>query len=278
MTHSQIDSPYSTSGAVPATDSGTTNNPTTADVAKDEARNVGQTAAQAGSQVAGTAADEVKHVAGEAKTQAVNVVQQGRQQVTQQVQTQAKNGQQKAAQGLQALVGELRSMADHSDSSQSGPAHDLIRQATSKVDEVASWIEAREPGDLVEEVRSFARRRPGVFLLGAAVTGVLAGRLTTGVVASHKSQASSAQRLSGGQSGTGANYVEETYTPAAGYTETQTYAAATPAYGSGYSETTTGQVPPPPYGTVPPAEAVAPASTPAGWDDPQRGLGQGGQQ
>jgi hypothetical protein len=31
---------------------------------------------------------------------------------------------------------------------------------------------------VVEEVRNFARRRPGTFLTGAVIVGVLAGRLT----------------------------------------------------------------------------------------------------
>jgi len=252
----------------------------TKDVAAGEARNVGQTAASAGSQVASTAADEAKHVALEAKQQATNVISQGRQQVTQQVQTQARNGQQKAAQGLSAIADELRSMAENSQ--QSGPATNLVRQATSKIDDVATWIELREPSDLLDEVRSFARRRPGAFLLGAAVAGVLAGRLTTGVVAAHKDE-------SGSGTATGrttpapiaGNYVGETQTPASGYasgTASGTTQGHSETYTSDYAGTTTGSVAPPPYGTVPPAEGVVPASTPAGWDDPQRGLGERGPQ
>jgi len=250
----------------------------TKDVAAGEARNVGQSAAEAGSQVATTAADEAKHVALEAKQQATNVISQGRQQVTQQVQTQARNGQQKAAQGLSSIANELRSMADNSQ--QSGPATDLVRQATSKIDDIAAWIELREPSDLVDEVRSFARRRPGAFLLGAAVAGVLAGRLTTGVVASHKD---SGQGTTTGRANvTGGNYVDQTRSPATGYTQgvaPETTQGYSETYTSDYAGTTTGSVPPPPYGTVPPAEGVVPATTPAGWDDPQRGLGErGGQQ
>ncbi|MPQ98366.1 hypothetical protein GB931_10640 [Modestobacter sp. I12A-02628] len=293
MTHSQIDSTYSTTtttdtGAAPVSQ-GTSSPNTTTDVAKDEARNVGQTAANAGSQVAATAADEAKHVAGEAKAQATNVIGQGRQQVTQQVQTQAKNGQQKAVQSISALASELRTMAEGGQPS-SGPATDIVRQATDKLDEVAHWIESREPGDLVEEVRSFARRRPGAFLLGAAVAGVLAGRLTSGVVSAHKDSSPSGTSGTAPRQGLGApsqqgNWVEETYTPeTSSYATagTQAYGQATPAHGqayeTGYTETTTGSVPPPPYGTVPPAGSVVPPTTPSGWDDPQRGLGQGGQQ
>jgi hypothetical protein len=48
---------------------------------------------------------------------------------------------------------------------------------------VAGWLESREPGDLVAEVRSYARRNPGTFLVGAALLGVVAGRLTRNVAA-----------------------------------------------------------------------------------------------
>ncbi|HKC26518.1 MAG TPA: hypothetical protein VKB75_00770, partial [Jatrophihabitans sp.] len=41
------------------------------------------------------------------------------------------------------------------------------------------------PGDLVDELRRFARRRPGAFLMGALAAGVVAGRLGRGVVAAH---------------------------------------------------------------------------------------------
>jgi len=47
---------------------------------------------------------------------------------------------------------------------------------------VADWLSEREPADLLEEARSLARRRPGAFLVGAALAGVIIGRLTRGVV------------------------------------------------------------------------------------------------
>ena len=42
-------------------------------------------------------------------------------------------------------------------------------------------LEGREPADLLDELRSVARRRPAVFLVGALAAGVVAGRLTRGV-------------------------------------------------------------------------------------------------
>ena len=71
-------------------------------------------------------------------------------------------------------------MADNGD--HHGTASELAVQAADRLHGVANWIGEREPGDLVEEVRRFARRRPGAFLLGAAVAGVVVGRLTRGAV------------------------------------------------------------------------------------------------
>ena len=266
MTHS-IDTPTQSppSGATPV--SGT---PSTTDVAKDQAGNVASTAAQAGSQVASTAADQAKQVTQETKRQAQDLIQQGRSQL----QEQARSGQQRAGEGLSGIAQQLRTMVEGGGETPSGPAADLVRQAGDKLEELAGWVQAREPGDLVDEVRAYARRKPGMFLLGAALAGVVAGRLTTGVVAAHK-DSSSAGTGRDQLTGTGSPYATESYTtgtnyiadtPAAGYASTG-YEAGT----TGYATTgTTGSVPPPPYGTVPPEGTSVPPTTPAGWDDPAR--------
>jgi hypothetical protein len=62
-------------------------------------------------------------------------------------------------------------------------ATELTREASGRIHDWAGWLESREPADLLDEIREFARRRPGVFLLGAALAGVAAGRLTRGAVA-----------------------------------------------------------------------------------------------
>jgi hypothetical protein len=150
--------------------------PPTTQVAKDQAADVGRTAADAGRHVTDTATEQAGQVVQEAKYQARNLVAEAREQATQQ----ARAGQQNAADSLHGLAGELRQMADNGD--RHGTATELAGQAADRLGGIADWIGAREPGDLVEEVRRFARRRPGAFLLGAAVAGVLAGRLTRGAV------------------------------------------------------------------------------------------------
>jgi hypothetical protein len=147
----------------------------TSQVARGEAQRVGGTTADAGRQVADTTREQAGEVAEHARREARDLFQEARGQLTEQ----ARGGQQKAGETLRALAAELHEMAG---GDRHGPASDLAAQAAGRVDGLADWLDRREPGDLVQEVRSFARRRPGVFLAGAALAGVLAGRLTRGAV------------------------------------------------------------------------------------------------
>ena len=252
MTHS-IDAPL----PPPTTTAGSTGQSSTStkDVAAEEARNVGQTAAQAGSQVASTAADQAKEVAQETQRQAQDLLKQGQSQLKDQAVAQ----QQKAATGLSSLAGELRSLADGTSEGAPGPARDLLQQASGYLEDFADKLQNREPAELLEEVRSLARRRPGMFLLGAAAAGIVAGRLTSGVRAAHSDSSPS------GTAGTypTTNYVDQTPT----YSETTSTYTGT---GAAYSTAGSAPLPPPPYGTVPPEGSVVPPVTPAGWDDPAR--------
>lgn len=63
-------------------------------------------------------------------------------------------------------------------SEEPGVATDLVRQAAERSSTVAEWLDGRDPGSLLTEVKSFARKKPGTFLLLAAGAGILAGRLS----------------------------------------------------------------------------------------------------
>jgi hypothetical protein len=141
------------------------------EVAKEEAAQVAGQAAGAAQNVAATAKAEVANVAYEAKNSARDLLHQAKSDLTSQAGTQ----QQKAAEGIRTISSQLRTMADAPD--QQGVASDLIRQAAERSESVASWLDNRDPGSLVDEAKSFARRRPGTFLLLAAGAGLLAGRL-----------------------------------------------------------------------------------------------------
>ena len=149
----------------------------TTEVAKDQA-----------SQVAGGAADAAQHVAGVAKEQAGQVAAATGQQVKQlagqaqsELSEQAKAQQTRLAGGLHSVGDQLKSMAKGSD--QQGMAADLAHQVAEKAHEFAGWLEDHEPADVLTELRSFARRRPGSFLAAALAAGAVAGRLARGLSA-----------------------------------------------------------------------------------------------
>lgn len=180
--------PAGQSGASSAQSTGSSGgqgSPAVTDVAKSEASDVGQSAVGAGQHVAGVAKDQVANVTAEAGKQAKDLVNQARSELTQQ----AGQQQQRLAGGLRALGDELQSMVDNGQ--QSGVATDLAGQAAQKSHEIASWLDDREPGRLVEEVKDFARRRPGAFLLVAASAGLVAGRLTRGIKANSQDESES---------------------------------------------------------------------------------------
>ncbi len=144
---------------------------------KSEAANVKDTAAGAASGVKEVARGEVAQVAEEAKYQTRSLVDQTRYELRGQVRNQQSN----LASKLNGWASELGSMASKSD--ESGPMTDLAQEASRRVGEFSYWLDNHEPADLLDEVKRFARRRPGAFLALAAAAGVVAGRLTRGAVA-----------------------------------------------------------------------------------------------
>ena len=143
----------------------------TKEAVKDEAAAVAGHAAGQAKTVAETAKSEAANVAAEVKTSAKGLLYQAKSDLTGQAGAQ----QQKAAEGIRTISSQLNTMAAASE--EPGVASDLVRQAAERSQAVASWLENRDPGSLLEEVKSFARQRPGTFLLAAAGAGLLAGRL-----------------------------------------------------------------------------------------------------
>jgi hypothetical protein len=138
---------------------------------------VAQTAAEAGSHVAQTAADQAREVASQTARQARDLLGEAGAQTRDQASLQ----QQKAAGKLRSVAEELEEMA--ANGGQSGLATEVAHQAAARIHTAASWLEQREPVDVLAEVKDFARRRPGMFLAAAAVAGLAAGRLTRGMTA-----------------------------------------------------------------------------------------------
>jgi hypothetical protein len=161
-----------------------------------QAAQVKDTATAQAGQLKDTATTEAGHVAGVAKDEAARVAKEAGSQVrdlyqrTQsELKDQAGEQQQRAAAGLHSLGEELGRMASSQDSP--GVASDLVGQAASRVGAVGDWLEGRDPGSLLDEVKSFARRKPGTFIAIAGVAGVLAGRLTRSLASGGSSDTSS---------------------------------------------------------------------------------------
>jgi len=151
----------------------------TSEVAKEQTRSVGADAKEGGRHVADVAKEETRNVAAETKNQARDLWDQTRSELA----DQAGQQQRRVADGLRSLGQELSSMADGSN--QQGLASDLAGRSAEQAHKLAAYLDGREPGALIEEVRRFARRRPGTFLAVAAGIGVAAGRLSRGMMPEH---------------------------------------------------------------------------------------------
>jgi hypothetical protein len=147
----------------------------TADVARSQASDLGQTGVEAGRHTADVAREQAAGVAAEAGRQGRDLVYEARDRLTEQ----AGQGQQRMASQLLSLSDELHKMAESSD--QGGMAAGLARQAASRARDAGQWLDGRGPEEVLDEVQSFARRRPAVFIACAVGAGLLAGRLTRGI-------------------------------------------------------------------------------------------------
>lgn len=148
-----------------------------AESAKETAQEALGSATEHASSVADTAKEEATKVAAEAKDKATDLLADVKTQVDEQSKAQL--------QGLAAKLGELAdeivSMVNGEGGS--GPVSGAAQQLADKTHQLSSHLESREPMDLLDDVRGFASRRPAAFLAGAAVAGLLAGRLTRGAKA-----------------------------------------------------------------------------------------------
>ncbi|MGM1060243.1 hypothetical protein [Saccharothrix sp. Mg75] len=141
------------------------------ETAREEGTAVAQHAGQAAGEVASTAREQAGHVAQEAKTQAKNVAHDVRQRIA----GEADNQAQRVSQQINRIADELTSMADGSgpDSMSAG----ALRQVADTGRQAARFLDERGARGLLDGAQDFARRKPGTFLIGAAVAGFLVARV-----------------------------------------------------------------------------------------------------
>jgi hypothetical protein len=187
---------------------------------------------------------------------------------------QAAQQQTRAAEGLRSIHRELSSMASNSE--HEGVGTDLVRQAAEKSASFADWLDQRDPGSLLEEVKSYARRRPGAFLAIAAGAGLLAGRLSRSLAAGTTDESNGAaqrQYPAGGQYPVGSQYpTGDQYSTGTQYPSGTEYGAGTEyAAGGQYGD---GQYAAGQYAGSQYSGGTAGTGT-AGTGTPAAGLGQG---
>jgi hypothetical protein len=140
--------------------------------AKEQAADVASGAVDKGKEVAGQAASGATAVASEAKGQAQELVHRTRQELMDQA---GSRGQQ-AAGGLRTLSDQLVALGEGR-TNEAGRLPEYLEQARTKATELADRLEQGGPQGVLDDVTGFARRRPGLFLVGAVGAGFLVGRL-----------------------------------------------------------------------------------------------------
>jgi hypothetical protein len=194
---------------------------------KEQVKQAAGTATEEGRHVAGVAQGEAKNVAGEARTQVKSLMGQA----TEQVDQQSRQQKDRLAQTMRTLGDDLENMASQS---QGGLAANLAREVAERARSLSDTLENREARDLLEEVKSFARRRPGMFLLGSLAAGMVAGRLTRSAREAQSGPGSSGGFDSGSDGGAyGATMTDPTYgRPSSGAVPASTVTSVGPGTGT----------------------------------------------
>ncbi len=121
---------------------------------------------------ASVATDEAKQVASDVRDQARGLLDETKNQVQDQSRTQ----RDRLVETLRTFGDDLDGMAQDGNGLASGAAREVAQRART----ISERLDGREPSELLDDLRSFARRRPGMFLAGAVISGVVVGRLLRG--------------------------------------------------------------------------------------------------
>jgi hypothetical protein len=126
-------------------------------------------------------AEQAGAVASQARQQFDQLVGQAGEEVRQQ----ARERSDQAASGLRTLSQQLTALAEGRPEG-AGVLVGYLQDAGYQARNWASRLEQRGPQGVIDDVSSFARRRPGLFLAGAATIGFLVGRAVRAGVSSQQ--------------------------------------------------------------------------------------------
>lgn len=123
-------------------------------------------------QAASVARDEAKQVGSDVRAQARGLMNETRTQVEDQSRTQ----RDRLVETIRTFSDDLDNMAEQ----RGGLASDAAREVANRARSISQQLDGREPAELLDDLRSFARRRPGMFLAGSVFAGVFVGRILRG--------------------------------------------------------------------------------------------------
>ncbi|GAA2436074.1 hypothetical protein [Streptomyces macrosporus] len=153
----------------------------TGQAAKQETRATADRAKEAAGTVAGSAKEQARTVTSEARRQAMDMADHLKERAAKEADTQTK----KTADAIRQWADDLSGMAESTRSD--SPVRNLVAQAADGGRRAADTLESRGAGGLLEGVETFARRRPGAFLFGAALAGFAVARMAkAGAKAEHQ--------------------------------------------------------------------------------------------
>lgn len=143
----------------------------TTDVARQEGQQVKDTARDAASNVADTAATRGQEMRGQARQHARSIAGDAQRQLRGHAQQET----QRAGDALGTAGDQLRALAEGR-VDEAGALGGYVEAAADAISSWADSIQDRGFEGLLDDLRSFGRRRPGMFLAGALAAGIVAGR------------------------------------------------------------------------------------------------------
>jgi ElaB/YqjD/DUF883 family membrane-anchored ribosome-binding protein len=120
------------------------------------------------------AKDQARSVADSAKREAKSVFSQ----IGNDLSAETQGQKLRLAKSLDGFSAELEEVALNG----SGRVPALASEAATRTRSFSRWLEQTDPRDMVRMVEDFARRRPLAFVLTSAGAGLVAGRLTRGMI------------------------------------------------------------------------------------------------
>ncbi len=152
-------------------------------VARDAAGDTAQEAVAQGREVAATTVDQVREVAAVGTEQVATLGHEALGQARTVLDSASGDVRDQLEERLRTLVDSARTTADELQAlvdgrpEEAGRTRDLARSASQQVNRLADRADELGIQGVVEEVSDLARRRPVLFLAGAATAGLLVGRM-----------------------------------------------------------------------------------------------------